>query len=65
MKLLVEDLRDPKTAGDITELLGNAVVVTQSHWEVINAAEIAAGEPHGKPRIKSVDRQELLGLGGL
>jgi len=65
MKLLVEDLKDPKTAGDITELLGNAVVVTQSHWEVINAAEIAAGEPHGKPRIKSVDRQELLGLGGL
>jgi ferredoxin--NADP+ reductase len=65
MKLLVEDLKSPKTAGDITELLGDAVVVTQSHWEAINAAEIAAGEPSGKPRIKSVDRQELLGLGGL
>ena len=65
MKLLVEDLKSPKAAGDITELLGEAVVVTQSHWEVINAAEIAAGEPQGKPRIKSVDRQELLGLGGL
>ena len=65
MKLLVEDLKIPKTAGDITELLGDARVVTQSHWEAINAAEIAAGEPHGKPRIKSVDRQELLGLGGV
>ena len=65
MKLLAEDLKSPKAAGDITELLGNAVVVTQSHWEAINAAEIAAGEPHGKPRIKSVERQELLGLGGV
>ncbi len=65
MKLLVEDLKTPKDAGDITELLGDAVVVSQSHWEAINAAEIAAGEPHGKPRIKSVDKQELLGLGGL
>jgi ferredoxin--NADP+ reductase len=65
MKLLVEDLKSPKDAGDITELLGDAVVVSQSHWEAINAAEIAAGEPHGKPRIKSVDKQELLGLGGL
>ena len=65
MKLLVEDLKAPKSAGDITELLGDAVVVTQSNWEAINAAEIAAGEPQGKPRIKSVDRQELLGLGGL
>ena len=65
MKLLAEDLKSPKAAGDITELLGNAVIVTQSHWEAINAAEIAAGEPHGKPRIKSVERQELLGLGGV
>jgi ferredoxin/flavodoxin---NADP+ reductase len=65
MKLLVEDLKSPKNAGDITELISGAVVVTQSHWEAINAAEIAAGEPQGKPRIKSVDRQELLGLGGL
>jgi ferredoxin--NADP+ reductase len=65
MKLLVEELKAPKSAGDITDLLGDAIVVTQSHWEAINAAEIAAGEPSGKPRVKSVDRQELLGLGGL
>ena len=60
MKLLVEDLKSPKTAGDITELLGDAVVVTQSHWEAINAAEVAAGEAKGKPRVKSVTRDELL-----
>jgi ferredoxin--NADP+ reductase len=65
MKLLVEDLKAPKTAGDITELLGDAAVVTQSHWEAINAAEIAAGEPSGKPRVKSVDRAELLRLAGI
>jgi ferredoxin--NADP+ reductase len=60
MKLLVEDLKSPKTAGDITELLGSAVVVTQSNWEAINAAEVAAGEAKGKPRVKSVTRDELL-----
>ncbi len=65
MKLLVEDLKSPKNAGDISELLGDAVVVTQSHWEAINAAEIAAGETLGKPRRKAVDRHELLGLGGV
>jgi ferredoxin--NADP+ reductase len=65
MKLLVEDLKAPKTAGDITELLGAAVVVTQSHWEAINAAEIAVGEPSGKPRVKSVDKAELIRLAGI
>ncbi len=65
MKLLVEDLKSPKNAGAVSELLGDAVVVTQSHWEAINAAEIAAGETLGKPRRKAVDRHELLGLGGV
>jgi ferredoxin--NADP+ reductase len=65
MKLLVEDLKSPKTAGDITELLGDAVVVTQSNWEAINAAEVAAGEAKGKPRVKSVDKAELLRLAGI
>lgn len=65
MRLLVEDLKDPKDSGDITELLGDSVVVTQSHWEAINAAEVAAGELLGKPRRKAADRHELLGLGGL
>ena len=64
MKLLVQDLQTPKTVGDITELLGDAVIVTQSHWEAINAAEIAAGESLGKPRVKSVDSGELLRFAG-
>ena len=60
MKLLAEDLKSPKDAADITDLLGDAVVVTQSHWEAINATEVAAGEAKGKPRVKSVTRDELL-----
>ena len=39
--------------------------MTQSHWEAINAAEVAQGEPLGKPRVKAADRHELLRLGGL
>jgi ferredoxin--NADP+ reductase len=62
---LVEDLKSPKSAGDITESLGDAVVITQSHWEAINAAEIAAGEAKGKPRVKSVDKAGLLRLAGI
>ena len=65
MKLLVEDLKEPKVATDIAELLSDTAVITQSHWESINAAEVAAGEAKGKPRLKVVDRQSLLHLGGL
>ena len=60
MELLVEDLMSPKSAGDISELLTHQVVVSQDHWQKINEAEVAAGEPHGKPRKKSVTREELL-----
>ena len=65
MKLLVEDLRSTKDKGDVSDLLKDKKFVTQSHWEAINAAEVAAGEPLGKPRKKAVLREELLGLGGL
>jgi ferredoxin--NADP+ reductase len=65
MKLLVEDLKAPKNSGDITDVITHNRVVTQQHWQVINAAEVAAGEPVGKPRRKSVDREELLKLGRL
>jgi len=37
--------------------------VDQSAWQKINEAEVAAGEPKGKPRVKSVKRDELLKLG--
>jgi ferredoxin--NADP+ reductase len=65
MKLLVEDLKSAKDNGDVSDLLKDKKFVSQSHWEVINAAEVAAGEPLGKPRKKAVLREELLGLGGL
>ena len=65
INLLVSHLRDPKNASDIVEILDENKVVTQQHWESINAAEIAAGEPLGKPRRKALSREELLNLGGL
>lgn len=65
MKLLVEELKTSKDNGDISDLLQDKKFVSQSHWEAINAAEVAAGEPLGKPRKKAVLREELLGLGGL
>ena len=65
MKLLVEDLKDPKPHSDIADVLGGARVINQSHWESINAAEVAAGELKGKPRVKSVDIGELLRLAGI
>ena len=65
MKLLVEDLKAPKNAGDISDVITHNRVVTQNHWQAINEAEIAAGEPLGKPRRKAVVREELLKLGRL
>ena len=66
VKLLIEDLpSQPKNNGDIGDLLTDHVIVTQEHWEKINAAEVAKGEPLGKPRVKVVDRPEFFHLGGL
>ena len=65
MKLLVEDLGTPKLAGDISDLITHSQIVTQMQWQAINEAEIAAGEPLGKPRRKAADREELLKLGRL
>lgn len=66
VKLLIADLpAQPKNNGDIIDLLKDHQIVTQSHWEQINAAEVSKGEPLGKPRVKAVDRHELLRLGGL
>ena len=65
MELLVSDLKSPKNAGEISDLLTHQVVVTQEHWQKINEAEVAAGEPKGKPRVKSVMRTELLKHAGL
>jgi len=64
VELMVSDLKTPKVAGDISELLTNASVIDQMAWQKINEAEVAAGEPLGKPRKKAVLREELLRLGG-
>ena len=65
MELLVSNLKSPKNAGDLTELLTHQIVVSQEHWQKMNAAEVAAGEPKGKPRVKSIERSELLKYAGL
>jgi ferredoxin--NADP+ reductase len=65
MSLLVVDLKEAKPTADLSSLITTNKVMSQNHWESINAAEIAAGEPHGKPRIKAVSREELLRLSGI
>jgi ferredoxin--NADP+ reductase len=65
MELLVEDLKSPKNAGDISGLLTHQVVVSQERWQKINEAEVAAGQVKGKPRVKSIKHEELLKLAGL
>jgi ferredoxin--NADP+ reductase len=62
VELMIADMKSPKNAGDISDLLTNQVVVDQSAWQKINEAEVSAGEPKGKPRIKSIKRDELLKL---
>ena len=63
IKLLVEKLpSEPKPAFDLGAVL-DAKIVTQPIWERINQAEVTAGEPLGKPRLKAVSREELLSLG--
>jgi ferredoxin--NADP+ reductase len=63
VELIINDMKSPKNAGDISQLLTHQVVVDQIAWQKINEAEVAAGEPKGKPRVKSVKRDELLKLG--
>ena len=62
MKLLVEGLKTAKTNGDVTDLLTDKSHVSQEKWEAINASEVAAGEPLGKPRRKFVHRKDLLNI---
>jgi ferredoxin--NADP+ reductase len=65
IELLVSDLKSPKNAGDVADLLTHQLVVSQESWQKINEAEVAAGQAKGKPRVKSVARDELLKHAGL
>lgn len=38
-------------------------LVTSAHWDIIDAHERAAGEPHGRPRVKLPNLTELLRIG--
>ena len=65
IELIIEDLHPPKNNGDISDLITDQMVIDQSGWQKINAAEVAAGEAKGKPRVKSVRRIELIQLTAL
>jgi ferredoxin--NADP+ reductase len=39
-------------------------VVDYTGWEAIDAHERALGEPHGRPRVKLVSRDEMLQRAG-
>ncbi|WP_144205821.1 FAD-dependent oxidoreductase [Mycobacterium tilburgii] len=38
-------------------------LITSAHWKIIDAHERAAGEPHGRPRVKLPNLAELLRVG--
>jgi ferredoxin--NADP+ reductase len=62
--LLLEDLTEPKSAGDISDLISTEhLVVDQNYWTRINESEVASGEPKGKPRLKATTFETLLALG--
>ena len=64
VRLLVSSLKSPKDLINLESLLKkrSVKIVNQGFWQAINASEIAAGEEKGKPRIKFVNRDEMLSL---
>ena len=39
------------------------LLVTDDHWQAIDAHERSAGEPHGRPRVKLTSVADLLRIG--
>lgn len=66
VELLVNGLGAPKPLFDLGSVLSQRGVIhlSQGDWEQLNAAEVRAGEPKGKPRVKFTDRREMLGFSG-
>ena len=65
VKLIVEDLKSPKAAFNLSDLLPSGhLVVDQFGWGHINRTEVEAGEQQGRPRVKIVSRTEALQIGG-
>jgi len=64
VKLLLAKLPSAaKENSDISKIIKNQQVITQSGWQKINQAEVDQGEPVGKPRRKVTDWKDLLSLG--
>jgi ferredoxin--NADP+ reductase len=70
VELLLADARDGKLAcvGSTQSLEGlldakDAAYVEYTGWQAIDAAERAAGEPRGRPRVKVTTWDELLRAG--
>jgi ferredoxin/flavodoxin---NADP+ reductase len=58
---LLPEAAEPDPAGPLELLAGRGVeVVLYAGWEALDAAEKAAGEPRGKPRVKLVTWDGLL-----
>jgi ferredoxin--NADP+ reductase len=71
VELLLEDARggrlargEPMSAVDALLEERGIAVVTQTGWEAIDAAERAAGESQGRPRVKLAEWGALLGAAG-
>lgn len=66
MEKLVSELSEPKSKAGIEALIKERghLHLSQAHWQLLNAAEIAEGEPLGKPRVKFTDRKKMLGFAG-
>lgn len=64
MQRLITNLKEPKSNSGIESLLAErgCLHLSQAHWQLLNAAEIAEGEPFGKPRVKFTDREKMLGF---
>jgi ferredoxin--NADP+ reductase len=66
VRLLLEDAAAGRLArregADLVEVLADrgAEAIVYAGWEAIDRAEKAAGEPHGRPRIKLSSWEELL-----
>lgn len=66
MEKLVLDLGEPKQEPGIESIIADrgCVHLSQAHWQLLNAAEVAEGEPLGKPRVKFTERKKMLGFAG-
>jgi ferredoxin--NADP+ reductase len=61
---LVADLGEPRSDDAVEWLLSRQPkLVTDDHWQLIDAHERGTGEPHGRPRVKLTSVADLLRIG--